>query len=212
MKKICLFTLLFLIALPLFAAGTTEEYQDSALYKVGNASVLSSSVNSIDIEWTSGNVTITGSDSDIVSVSSDNPDMHYLLKNGCLYVKFTASRAKKSNKIQRYNLIVSLPMSMSLHSFDLDLGLGELNMNLAKCSDIDIEVGVGNSLIKLASVPREMDIESGNGDMTLYFPENSLVTMTAPFGIGGRDISENIKIVKESDLEVEVGVGNLTIR
>lgn len=120
MKKLCLLTLLLALTVTLCACGSTVSYSyaDAGRYTAGGTAI-SGTVDSLDIDWIDGSVTIAYHQANTVEIAetakknlSDAEKLHWWLDGTTLRVKYAKSDVRVSGNLQK-SLTVTLPENMN---------------------------------------------------------------------------------------------------
>ena len=155
---------------------TNYRYDDSA-YKVGEGSIAAPSVESIDLDWIDGNVSVVICQDAYISITESAPAdltektrVHWSVSEDgkSLSIKYRASSSFfGTNKDKEKDLILRIPEKL----------LGQLkNLNINAVSS---NVTVSDIIID------NIDIQTASGDVNLELPEGSAFTLTHQTKRGG---------------------------
>ncbi len=129
---------------------TGEVYQNSGSYLTGSFTYTAEEIKSVEIHWRSGEVNLTESDSEELSVTESDAElpeesaMHYLIDNGVLKIYFCASGAAIRVYPESKHLSVEIP------------------------KNIDVQVKTTSAPVKAGDLEQknvEIDTESGNAEL-----------------------------------------------
>lgn len=210
--------------------GVAYSYSDANLYRIGEAD-LTDEINSLKIDWISGQVNIEYHDEDSILIreSSDtslaeSQQLRYLVDNGNLTVRFCQSGVlpsglnktltltlPKGSKYSAFDAdVVSAELyfdSLETGSFHFDSTSGRLSCNtLLVENDADINVVSGKVEVKKQLSATTFDFDSTSGDLALG-------NIHCPGGIEIDTVSGSAKLdySEFSDLEFDSTSGNLLI-
>lgn len=132
-----------------------ESYENAASYRAGESSVSSGSVDSIEIDWSFGAVSLKSASSSESIVFSEtfasgekNADtmLHYAISGRTLSIKFAASGAAIPSGLQK-NLTVTLPTGKFLSDLDVETVSGNVSVENISIGDVELESDSGNLLL-----------------------------------------------------------------
>ena len=155
---------------------TNYRYDDSA-YKVGEGSIAAPNVESIDLNWIDGNVSVVICQDAYISITENAPAdltdktrVHWSVSEDgkSLSIKYRASSSFfGTNKDKEKDLILRIPEKL----------LGQLkNLNINAVSS---NVNVSNIIVD------NIDIKTASGNVNLELPEGSAFTLTHKTKRGG---------------------------
>lgn len=155
---------------------TNYRYDDSA-YKVGEGSIAAPNIESIDLDWIDGNVSVVICQDAYISITesapadlTDKTRVHWSVSEDgkSLSIKYRASSSFfGTNKDKEKDLILRIPEKL----------LGQLkNLNINAVSS---NVTVSDIIID------NIDIQTASGDVNLELPEGSAFTLTHQTKRGG---------------------------
>lgn len=159
-----------------FGFFTGSHYSNADAYTVGSGSVAADTLTDMEINWTSGEVTIVPSDGKEIEISEnssgklkDKDKLRYLYQNGKLTVQYRKSAFFLFSSHPDKKLEVKIPRSLItqlsnviIDSVSADVTLSELT---TKTLDIETVSGVIKSTGITAS--QKADIETVSGDVNM---------------------------------------------
>ena len=171
MKKKILFTLLPLLALPLTSCGTSiGVYADADKYLAGNQTY-TESVNTIEIDWVSGELTLIEDDTiegvkieEEANTTEEKALVHSYLNEGNLKIKYFASGYMST----QYNLKKSLTVTYKpgLTKMDVDITSGKLHAENITATEFELDMTSGDADIG-SVIADDIDIDATSGDIEI---------------------------------------------
>lgn len=146
-------------------------YAESDRYQSGSTSI-SSRVNSLDVSWVDGSVTIGYHDSDEVVLSetasrklTEKTELHWLLDGGTLYVRYAGSGVKLSSGLEK-ELTILLPEGLKLTDAKLSAVSAAVNVEALTADTILFSTVSGDAYIDITSA-KKLTVNSVSGDVTV---------------------------------------------
>lgn len=153
-----------------FNFGSTfhYEYANSEKYTAGDIET-AEDIDKLNIDYCSGYLNITGSDTDKVTVTEtsnvsleDDYKVHTWVDNGVLYVRFCASKnGLDFNNIQK-NLEITLPGDKTIEDLKIEMTSGDVKCNNMTFKDIDSASSSGNQNFDCEADNVKVDSTSGS--------------------------------------------------
>lgn len=146
------------------------KYGNSDRYSVGNFEYDTEKINSVEINWISGEINVIRKDGEklFVEENSDNLDnderVHCYIDNGTLIIHFCKSGYKYNHIDDNYkHLTVYIPdnVDLSIDGISADISVSDANLD-----DLDIDTVSGNVDIGNIKV-REISVDSVSGDISI---------------------------------------------
>lgn len=181
-------------------------------YSVGETELASSDVNSIDIDWVSGEVKVVHSDVDKITITesaicgdiTSDFTMRYLLENGTLRIKFAKSGKWRFGNLEKA-LTVSLPTATELDELDVDTASADFDADKLVCNNVGIDTASGDISIGGGRVNKlNLDVASGDIDVRLESADSveadtasgdvNLVLQSAPTSVNVDTASGDVSI------------------
>ena len=166
-------------------AGSACIYDNAERYSAGDAE-FTERVESLDIEWISGNVRVVTAKQDSVTVSetvsgqiSDDLRVHTFLDGSALRVRFRKSGLNAGTDSK--DLTVTIPEGTALSSLKIESALGDITIDSVTADTCEIETAMGTAETIGADF-RELKIESASGDTKCGLaraPENAAISSAA---------------------------------
>ena len=209
-KKILL-TLLTLLTLPLTSCGASMgRYADADKYLVGNQTY-TETVNSIEIDWISGEVTLVESETiegvkleEEANTTVEKALVHSYLNNGVLKIKYMASGYVSSQTNLKKSLTVTY--KPSLDKMDVDITSGSLKAKAISASEFNLDMTSGNANIGRV-IANKVDIDSTSGDVLI----NDLSAQTFKSDTTSGSVSVGFTYIEKADLEITSGNINMAL-
>ncbi len=178
--------------------------------------VIEDKIENINIDYLSGNVTLTGTDTDAVKITEtsnkeldDKRKVHTWVDGNTLYVRYCAS-AKNLNfdKIEK-ELDIEVPGDVKLSSVNSDVSSGGFKCNGIEADIFDAECSSGG--IEIDCSANEFNLEASSGSITLnQRGESQSVNLEASSGKILGTIENTSKLKAEgSSGNVELTLGNV---
>lgn len=145
-------------------------YENANQYQVGNAE-LHDNINSLEINWTAGNVTVQAYDGDTVSISesqtaNDDTKLRYHAAGGNLIIQYCRSNIGfGKDAAQSKDLTVKLPRAMANNLRELEISSTSAVVNLENLTvnELDME-NVSGTLNCRNVITHETGIDTVSGD------------------------------------------------
>ena len=162
-------------------------YKNADRYTAGNAEI-SERVESIDIDWIGGSVTILSYDGDTVRIREDgdidDPDhqLHWFLEGGKLHVKYSASKLFFSSPPTK-DLTVEIPLGWAcrLSSVEIEIVSASLDVRDIQAKELSVEGVSGNMDIQKVSAST-LKLETVSGAVVAHDLNTSLIDIETVSG------------------------------
>ena len=194
-------------------------YNDSD-YTIGDGEVDKNDVDSIQVDWLAGNVTVvpyeeSNTNSDVVTFSEESNtqldedyEMRYKVEDGVLKIMFAKSNVKFIGIFKSLNkdLTIQLPADMTLSDVTIDTVSANINIeNIKAGNQIDLETVSGN--IEGANITaNNIDAETVSGK--IRWTDGSFQSVDAESVSGAINASF---ATMPSDIKVETVSGSMTL-
>ena len=194
-----------------FGMVTNYHYDNSDKYTAGDREI-SDKIDSIDLDYTTGDVNLIESDSDKIVITEtarkeleDNQKVHTWVDGTTLRVRFCASAKGINMTGLDKKLTIAIPAGVQLSEIKLDVTTGDINAT-CNAEKINIDDTTGNISVTAAGV-KELSAKTTTGD-------SSYTLAQVPASTSLKSTSGNIKIYlpKEADLtaDLKVTTGEVT--
>lgn len=205
MKKIKKMMLLVFILL-LNSCGILTKYEKYVNYKSYSilpiqGMIFNDPVNNLDINWASGNVTISESDEyervtiiEKVSEEYNSDDFlcHYYRKDDTIFVKYCKSNISIPKKITK-SLNVYIPSKITLNSINLEVVSSNITLSNIKSNKLNVE-SVSGKIETNDTTIKEMNYETVNSNIMAFVDNNTTnINVDTVGGATILSISEDIK-------------------
>ncbi|MBO2515672.1 MAG: hypothetical protein CW338_00145 [Clostridiales bacterium] len=206
MKRIALISLTALLCavliLSLCACGMGSVYENAGQYSTGNAT-LTDSIESLDIDWQGGKVTLAYHESPDIEISeqsssalTDEIRMHWLVDGGTLRIRFTAS-GQMITGILKKDLTVTLPAGTVLNTLKVDVTSADVQIPDTAAETVVIGTTSGN--VDAVLTAGNAEISSTSGDLSVTVTARERVKLdTTSGGISGTAGAKEITAVSTS--------------
>lgn len=149
-------------------------YDDASKYTIGPGIFDADDVNSVEINWVSGNIEIKKGNGNKISVYEENVEslnedkrMRYYLDVSTLKVQFSSSKWLSGislGNINKKKLYVLVPDSKSFKNFDIDQVSSDLSMSGISAMDIEIDNVSGKVFLDNVTASK-FDFDTVSGDL-----------------------------------------------
>jgi len=172
-------------------------YDNGSKYSIGNGAVAASRVKKLEIDWVSGDVTVTYGNGNDISFSesfkgdlSEDHLLRWYLDGSTLRIKFQKSGVVKG-KGESKNLEVVVPKGMILDGvdldcvssnfivdvdsleYDVDTVSGDIDLSASSATVVDVDSVSGDCTLRMLECPSKVDMDSVSGSISLWIPSNS---------------------------------------
>lgn len=175
MKKRLICALLLAVSVLLLGGcGTSASgwYRDSDKYTMGGAALDADGIETIDIAWTAGRVTVCYHDEDTIVISEtsnreldEKTTMYYWANGGTLKVKFAKSGQWNLDGVSK-ELTVCLPEGMQLKELIVDSASADVLADEIAAEKAVIETASGDVKLGAAQISESAKISTASGDVT----------------------------------------------
>ena len=194
-----------------FSMNTNYIYENGDKYSAGDREI-SDKVDTINIDYMSGEITMTGEAQDGISIKetssknlSEDQKVHTWVDGSTLYVRYCASKKNLDLNNLNKHLEISVPKDVKLENLTVDISSGELSSSNIEVSKIDAEASSGSLSFDGKADDVTAEVSSGTIDIKLDGKSTSL-DFTASSGNIKADIEEADKLVTETSS------GNTTVK
>lgn len=177
--------------------------------------VAAQQVSSVEVDWDSGNVSVSVSDSadniffyDAISASStysgeitENLRLHYMMQGRKLLIKFAASGAHREKDLKK-DLFITVPSAKKFDQFEVGVSYGSMTIENLTASDLELDTVSGAILLKNFT-GNDVSLDSDSGAITLSNVIANDVTVETRSG------SVKIEGVSFNELSVDTDSGNI---
>lgn len=161
-------------------------------------------VDDLEVQWKYGAVKIQFGEYDEITVTTNGEEVLIEENDGTLIVE--------SNEERPSDLVICVPESLPIQRLVFNGGVGEAELVGVNSKSVEVYANVMDVKCSFSVVPERLLYKTGTGDASIVFPGTDSLVVTAPFGLGGRDIADRFIVKKESSLHIEVSVGNLVVQ
>ena len=153
------------------------KYDNGEKYEAGDREI-EDKVTKINIDYLSGDVTVKGADTDIVSVKEKtNKDIdqehqvHTWVDGDTLYVRYCASTDMINFSGIEKSLEITIPGEQELDDFIIDVSSGEIDLNGFTTDSLNSHASSGDTKIDCSA--KSIEVKSSSGDIILTQTGNS---------------------------------------
>ncbi len=195
-----------------FGWTTSYIYENGDKYTAGNREI-SDKIESIDLDYLSGDVTLTESDSDkftILETSkkelSDVQRVHTWVDGGTLYVKYAASAKRIDMNFLGKKLVIGVPKGVSLSNLDMHISSGDVDA-LCSADNVKVHASSGDIKLDINGDCSSIDTHASSGDVDLKVGCVDKVNVSVSSG----KISINGENIKDLNSKTSSGSSNYTL-
>lgn len=204
MKKSTVILLLIAVCLLLCCCSVNSyRYADSRRYTAGGANV-NGRVESIDLSWIDGSVTVAYHKGDDVRLSEQcsrrldrEDELHWWLDGNTLYVKYAESGVRLAANLNKH-LTVLLPEGMTLDKLMINTVSAEVDAEEITADMVDINTVSGDVKADVERV-KSMKVNTVSGGVTLRFDREAEK-------LGVNTVSGNVEIALPANADVTATV------
>lgn len=184
--RIILFSLLLLVlvsilftglAAHLFTFRTSTSFSDETVMQTSRdlpASMDPNGIRGIEIDWASGNVTITTGDVENIEfyevASGKNPrKMVYKIEEGTLSIEFCREHTVNFGSIGDKDLFITVPRSWSGGTLEVDAASADVTVQQLTADTFELDLASGNCTFEDCTV-NLLDVDTASGN--LYYTGN----------------------------------------
>lgn len=240
MKKTSQVLLLIFLAVLLVGCGVKQGgidiggYTYDGNYTAGGGRI-AGRVNSIDISWIEGQVTIVYHDGADIILSetasakmAEDEELRWQLDGTTLRIKYAASGFRSMKNLDK-QLTVRLPESFRAENVDISVVSADVQLEKLLADAVELESvsgGInaaqvqtdrlavstvsGDAVLRLSRVPDSISINTVSGDAELYLPENAGITVKVD-SVSGR-VSGNLPMENRGKGQYVSGNGQCDVR
>ena len=172
-------------------------YDNGGKYSIGNGAVSASKVKNLEIDWVSGDVTVTYGNGDDISFSesfkgdlSEDHLLRWYLDGSTLRIKFQKSGVVKGHG-EGKDLLIVVPKGMILDEVDLDCVSsnfivdvdsleyevdtvsGDFDLTASMATLVDVDSVSGDCTLRMGVCPDEVKMNTVSGSIYLLIPSDS---------------------------------------
>ena len=174
---VCGIILLAAVALG-FLGINTYNYDHAEEYTAGETDI-TGTVRNLDIDWTSGKVTIASHDADTItlretsrSAISEDFQLRWWLDGDTLRVKFAKSGYRHGGFFglfsgQEKELILTLPAGLELNEVNIDTASAGQEINDLRAEKLDVDSASGRILVNAAQIGN-IDAYASSGNVNIH--------------------------------------------
>ncbi len=193
----------------------------SGNYTYGAATLNAAQIDEVEVEWVSGDITITESKGETISFSEtssktleQNEQLGYRLEGHKLIIVQTTQDYWFGNapskdlqlslppmlyalNLEAVSADVTLTGDFSLHELDMETVSGRIEINELNCNDISLESVSGRMDLTVGkTAPKQIDVSAVSANVTIYWPENE--GFTAEMEAISGDISSDFSTISHN--------------
>ena len=200
--RIIIWSLIALLLTGVLIAGIVSRgifsfsFGRSGNYTYGGASVAASQIDEVEVDWVSGDITITESKDDTISFSEtstkslkENEQLGYRIEGRTLVIVQTTqdywfgNAPSKDLQLALPSMLYALTLEavsadvtmtgdFSLHELDMETVSGRIEINKLSCSEISMESVSGRMDLTIGqTAPKQIAVSAVSANVTLHWPE-----------------------------------------
>lgn len=213
-KRIAIFSAALAAALSagLFSACGSgyESYDDPGLYNAGSVDLSVMNIDSIEVDWRCGAVSVKNSaeaerillSETIDQGNAEDLKLHYYIGGRVLKIKFAASGASLPKDFSK-DLFVTLPAGKFLNELEIENDSGDVSVEGVSIGTVSLESGSGNVLLSNTSISKgELKTQAGQvSARNVTASELSLETVSGKAYLEGTSFTELDVETKSGQIE-----------
>ena len=153
--------------------GNSFLYDHAGRYSVGDA-VIKKPVETLEIDWLSGSVSVVAGSGDSVTIrevtsgkTDDDMRVHWWLDGSTLRIKFCASGLKTHFYHGKKDLTVTVPESLVLSGISIDSASGDVNVLNAGADELSVDTASGEIRVDTACDLKSLRTDSASGNQSV---------------------------------------------
>ena len=154
-----------------FGWKTSYIYQNGDKYVAGDREI-TEKIETIDLDYLSGDVTLTGTDASTVTIREtsetqldDQRKVHTWVDGTTLYVRYCASAKGLDVNFLKKNLEIQLPADVKLSDVKVKVSSGDLTYKDLEAENVNVHASSGD--VEVSGAAKKMDLQVSSGDLTL---------------------------------------------
>jgi len=154
-----------------FGLQTNYIYKDGEKYTAGDRQI-TEKIETIDIDYLSGDVTLTGTDSDVVTVKEtsakdldEKRKVHTWVDGTTLYVRYCASAKGLDLNNLNKKLEIQIPSDCQLENLKVDVSSGDFTGKGFEANGVNVYASSGD--VEVSCGAKDIEIKTSSGDITL---------------------------------------------
>lgn len=147
-------------------------YQNGDKYVAGDREI-TERIETIDVDYLSGNITISGTDGNAVTIREtsekqleDQRKVHTWVDGTTLYVRYCASAKGLDLNFLKKNLEIQLPAEVKLSDIKVKVSSGDLIYKDLEAETVNVNVSSGD--VEVACAAKKMELQVSSGDITVH--------------------------------------------
>ncbi len=210
---------------------STAKYENADKYSSGDRE-FSEEITRVDIDWSSGKVTVSENDGNTVSVTetcseelSDSKKVHTWLEGSVLHIRFSASGETFYGSTPEKKLSVKLPKGLKLDAFDYsgssaeasfenitagavraDSSSGDLRFTSCTADSFKLDASSGGIELEQKGSTDSIKAETSSGKITISAEDAGEIVTETSSG------DQNIKAAKANRFSAEASSGGVEAR
>ncbi|MBO4355670.1 MAG: DUF4097 family beta strand repeat protein [Clostridia bacterium] len=202
--------LIFIISVMCGCSSLKIEYDNAEKYTAGN-NTINDEVETIEIEWISGNINLLSHEENYLSIVEDSESLdeekqvHWWLDNTTLRIRYSAPgnymmTLDKLLNLEKKDLTIYIPQSLTVKKISISQSTGDINLGTVKITDlsinsisgaivlncdaenIDIKSTSGNIEINQETPAKTVNVNSTSGNSDIRYAEVGEITIEATSG------------------------------
>lgn len=185
-------------------------YQNGEKYRAGDR-VISEKIETIDIDYMSGEVKLVGTSSDTVKIQEtsekhldDKRKVHTWVDGTTLYIRFCASAKGLDLNNLKKSLVIEIPKSVDLTKVKVDVSSSDVTCENFEAESVDVYSSSGDVMVECGA--KKVKLHASSGDISLLQHGDS-DEISIDVSSGKIDLmAENVET-----LNVEASSGSITV-
>ena len=154
-----------------FGFKTNYVYQSGEKYTAGDREI-TEKIETIDIDYLSGDITLIGTDSDVVTVKEtsgkqldDKRKVHTWVDGTTLYVRYCASAKGLDLNNLNKNLEIQIPADCQLDKLKVDVSSGDFTGKGFEANGVNVYASSGD--VEVSCGAKDIELKTSSGDIIL---------------------------------------------
>lgn len=185
---------------------TSYSYKNSDDYVVGDREI-SDKVDSIDVDYISGEVKIVTADTDVITIKetakktlNDKTKVHTWVDGSTLRIKYCESNKNINLSNLDKKLEITIPKDLKLDNLKFDMASGDVDVT-CEAKEVDMDTASGEIKLNLTGDSEKITIGSASGNVKIDAKNIENFSVSTASG----DVVLNADSVKEFDSDTASG-------
>lgn len=193
-----------------FGMTSVAHYSNADKYVPGDRDI-TEKIDSIDIDYISGDVKLLTENTDTVTIKEtarialdSDRQVHTWVEGSTLHVRYCAADKRLDLNNLNKQLEITVPKDVTYSEVNINLSSGDLNAGSIKAKSVDLDATSGNLLIDCEAETITINASSGNVDLT-QSGKSEDISLDATSG------NLNIRMEEAKNLVLNTTSGDMTV-